>query len=228
VAAHRSAEEVEADRLAVLGPDLGPLFHALDNEVSWLHAKWKEFRELYASSPTVDLLNQTAAFFFRVVQDTLWHDALLQVARLTDPPVTAGKSNLTLRRLPPALPAGSLQGEVEALVSKTLSEAAFARDWRNRRLAHSDLGLALGGAQPLAEASRQHMETVLSSMRNVMNAVNQHHWNSTTAYEHFLSTDNAEALVYHLRVARKAEAKRNDRLNRGIVLSEDWESDDEV
>jgi hypothetical protein len=228
VAAHRWAEEVEADRLAVLGPELGPLFHALDNEVSWLHAKWKEFRELYASSSTVALLNLTAAFFFRVVQDTLWHDALLQVARLTDPLVTAGKSNLTLRRLPPALPAGSLQGEVDALVSKTLSEAAFARDWRNRRLAHSDLGLALGGAQPLAEASRQHMETVLSSMRSVMNAVNQHYWNSTTAYEQFLSTDNAESLVYHLRVARKAEAKRNDRLNRGIVLPEDWEGDDEV
>jgi hypothetical protein len=204
------------------------LFHALDNEVSWLHAKWKEFRELYASSPTVDLLNQTAAFFFRVVQDTLWHDALLQVARLTDPPVTAGKSNLTLRRLPSALPAGSLRDEVDALVSQTLSEAAFARDWRNRRLAHSDLGLALGGAEPLAEASRQHMETVLSSMRSVMNAVNQRYWNSTTAYEHFLSTDNAESLVFRLRVARKAEAKRNERLNSGIVLPEDWESDDEV
>ena len=228
MATHRSAEEVEADRIAILGPELGPLFHALDNEVSWLHAKWKEFRQLYAAPSTVDLLNQTAPFFFRVVQDTLWHDALLQIARLTDPPVSAGKTNLTLRRLPPALPYGPISQEVDALVSKTLSEAAFARDWRNRRLAHGDLGLALGGAQPLAEANHQDMEHALSSMRSVMNAVNGHYWNSTTAYENFLSTDNAKSLIFHLRVARKAEARRNDRLNRGIVLPEDLESDDEV
>jgi hypothetical protein len=231
MAIHRSAQEVEADRIAVLGPDLGPLFHALDNEVCWLHTTWKEFRQLYSSPSTVDLLNQTAPFFFRVVQDALWHDALLQVARLTDPPVSAGKArkaNLTLRRLPAALPPGTLQVEVDALVSKVLSEAAFARDWRNRRLAHRDLGVALGGAQPLAEASRQHIENVLSSMRNVMNALHHHYWNSSTAYDTPISNNNAESLLLHLRVARKAEAKRHDRWNRGVVLPEDLEKDDEV
>ena len=219
---NRTAEEVEADRLAVLGPELGSLFHALDNEVTWLHAKWNEFRELYASQDTVELLNQTAPFFFRVVQDTLWHDAILQVARLTDPPVSVGKPNLTLRRLPEAITIPDLSKEVGDLVARTLTEATFARDWRNRKLAHTDLRLALDdGAEPLAQVSRQHMETVLSCMRDAMNAVNRRYWDSTTAYEVFFSIHNAETLIYFLCAAHKAEAAREDRLRRGIVLSED-------
>src|SRR3990172_1790101 len=139
---HRSPDEVEADRLKVLGPDLGPLFHALDNEVSWIHGKWKEFRRLYAFPKTVELLNGVAPFFFRVVQDTLWHDVLLHVARLTDPPKSMGKPNLTLLRLSDALPTGPLADEVRRMVELAGTKASFARDWRNRHLAHSDLHLA--------------------------------------------------------------------------------------
>ena len=45
-----------------LGATLGPLYHALNKEVTWLHAKWLEYRKLYAESEErVDLLNGTAA-----------------------------------------------------------------------------------------------------------------------------------------------------------------------
>ena len=33
----RSSGELEADRIAKLGAETGRLFHALDNEVVWLH-----------------------------------------------------------------------------------------------------------------------------------------------------------------------------------------------
>ena len=97
----RSSEEVHEEHLRVLGPDLGSLYHVLYNEVTWLHAKWLEYRKLYGHSPErIDLLNQTAAFFFRVVQDVLWEDILLHLARLTGPRKSAGKANLTLLMLP--------------------------------------------------------------------------------------------------------------------------------
>lgn len=226
---HKSAEQVEADHLAALGQGLGPLFHALDNEVGWLHAKWKQYRHLYAAPEAIDVLNEAAGFFFRLMQDMMWEDAVLHVARLTDPPRSMRKDNLTFRRLPAAISEPALAGRVSALVDAAVSDSEFARDWRNRHLAHRDLHLALGSlAEPLALASRQHMETVLASFRSVLNAVNLHYWDSTTAYEEFLAEDDAESLLFHLRAALKVERKRRERWGKGVVLPEDLDPEGEV
>jgi hypothetical protein len=65
-----TAEEVEKHHLSVLGPTAGPVYHALHNDVIWLHAKWLQFRQLYGtSSERLDILNQATGFFFRVVED---------------------------------------------------------------------------------------------------------------------------------------------------------------
>lgn len=229
---HKTADEVEAERLAVLGPELGPLFHALDNEVSWLHAKWKQFRHLYATPETVDLLNEAAGFFFRVVQDMMWEDAVLHVTRLTDPPSTGRKHkkhNLTLLRLPPAIALAELSTRVGGFVAKAEAAAAFARDWRNRHIAHRDLHLALGsGAEPLMAASRSHMETALSHIRDAMNAVNGHYWGSMTDYVRFLAHDDAAALTHNLRAALAARKRKHKRWSEGIYLPEDFKPEDEV
>lgn len=52
--------------------------------------------------------------------------------------------------------------EVARLAAEACSACQFARDWRNPRLAHRDLALALDqGAQPLAGVSRQDVERAL-------------------------------------------------------------------
>src|SRR5213594_2144410 len=101
MARHLTADEVREEHLASMGPHLGPVYNALWNEVAWLHAKWHEYKELYGEKPPrLELLNRASGFFFRIVQDTLWENTLLHLARLTDPAVVAGKSNLTIRALP--------------------------------------------------------------------------------------------------------------------------------
>ena len=101
----------------MLGPVLGPLFHALYDEVTWLHAKWKQYRILFAESPErIELLNGIAGFFFRVIQDVLWEDVVLHIARLTDPSRSFGKDNLTLLRLAGTVQEPALSLEVANLV----------------------------------------------------------------------------------------------------------------
>jgi hypothetical protein len=220
---HRSAEEVEAERLNVLGPQLGPLYHALHNEVSWLHAKWKQYRHLYASADTVDLLNETAGFFFQVVQDVMWSDTMLHIARLTDAPRSAGKDNLTLSRLAGAIEDAALATRVAALVESAKTETAFVRDWRNRHLAHRDLQLALdSGAQPLPAVSHDQMERALAALRSVMNEIQLQYWDSTTAYEFFVARSDAESLTYYLSEAVKAEREQRARWSRGEARPEDF------
>jgi hypothetical protein len=60
--------------------------------------KWGEYVELFGTKPSrIDLRNRAAGGFFRVVQDGLWEDVLLHVARLTDAPRSGGRANLTIR-----------------------------------------------------------------------------------------------------------------------------------
>ena len=114
----RSAEQTRAEHDRVLGSTLGPLYSALCNEVTWVHAKWMQFRILFADSPErIDLLNQVAGFFFRMIQDVLWEDVILHLARLTDPPQSGpGKHNLTLKRRPDAISDQALSVEIAKLV----------------------------------------------------------------------------------------------------------------
>ena len=41
-----------------MGPELGSLYHELEEEVDWLQQKWNEFRELFAKgAERIELLN---------------------------------------------------------------------------------------------------------------------------------------------------------------------------
>src|SRR3990172_5145349 len=110
-------EEVRQQHLDLMGEELGSLYHALWNELAWLYAKWGEYVEMFGTkSSRIELVNQAAGHFFRVVQDSLWEDTLLHIARLTDPPKSRGKDNLTIRRLPGLIHQADLKKNVTALV----------------------------------------------------------------------------------------------------------------
>lgn len=222
---NKSGEEVEHEHLQAFGPTLGPVYHALYKEVTWLHAKWLEYRKLYAQSEKrIDLLNGTASFFFGLVQDVLWKDVLLHIARLTDPPKQGQFENLTLRRLPDDVPDQYLADELCKLVEDALDWSQFARQWRDKRYAHIDLSLAIDvKAAALPGVSRQNVEDALSSFRRILNRLHVSYLDGEVAYEHFLTNEDADALVYHLAVAARYEERQRERLIEGKPLPEDLE-----
>jgi len=230
IGCHQSIEEVEQEHLQAFGATLGPLYHALHNEVSWLHAKWLEYRKLYAQSEKrIDLLNDTAAFLFRVVQDVLWEDVLLHIARLADPPKQGQFENLTLFRLPESVTDRGLADELRSLVANARDRSQFARQWRNKRLAHRDLSLATDvKAAPLPGVSRQHVEEALTTFRRILNRLRVWYLNEEVAYEHFLTHEDADALVHHVAVAARLEERQRERFRQGNPLPEDLEPPPEV
>ena len=230
MAQHQSAEDVEKEHLEAFGPTLGPLYHALQTELTWLHAKWLEHRKLYAhSEKRIDLLNETAAYFFRIVQDVLWQDVLLHITRLTAPPRQGHFENLTIRRLPEAVAATKLARDLRGLIEDAQERSVFAREWRNRSLAHQELSLALDGrAQPLPGASRQKIEEALESLRKVMNRVYSSYLPGEIVYTDVLTHDDASDLVHSLAVARWYESRQLERFQRGETLPEDFEGPPEV
>lgn len=150
-----------------------PLFH----DVCHLHRKWKLFCDLYAAGEKViELLNESAPGFFRICQDSLRDDILLGICRLTDQKQTFGKDNLTLDSLVASIDTAEyseLRKTLERLFSDARLKSTFARDQRNKRIAHTDLFTKLE-VSILSVSTKKHIEEALQSIRDVMNAVELH------------------------------------------------------
>jgi AbiU2 len=206
----RTAAEAKIYNIEVMGNDLGELYDALWQQLAGLYRKWEEYVVLFGtSSERIELLNSAAPEFFRVVQDSLFEDVLLHLARLTDKSETSGKPNLTILRLPKAISRQSAREAAEVAVAEGVRATSFCRDWRNRHIAHRDLDLAYGtGAKSLLPASREKVALALKALSDVLNIVAQHYLDSTTFFELGGSLRGAESLLRILEDGVKAREFR--------------------
>lgn len=187
---------VQSRYQTAMGADLGSLYLALLEDLLWLHDKWEQFSKLYShSDERVALLNRAAGYFFSVIEEVQWQDIVLHLARLTDPPQTFGKHNLSLRALPALITDSSFKVAVGTLLATVETQTAFAREWRNRQLAHTDRALALQqSARALPTVNRGQISAALAAMRDLLNALELKYCDGTMVYEMPAGWD-AEALV---------------------------------
>jgi len=186
---------------AVFGDHAGFVYRSLENEHFWLRLKWQEFTTLFKSRGRVEILDAAAPDFFGMLQDALSDDILMHIARLTDPAQSynsKAKANLTVQVLPGLLP--NAPAQLTNLVAAAVANAEFARDWRNRRLAHRDLAVALGtSARTLAPATRDSINRAVDSLHDIVAEVSAHYFNAHLASEVVEAPGGAEALLYVLR-----------------------------
>ena len=184
--------------------EIRSLYESLDAEVSFVHAKWKLYRQLYGTSDErIDLLNRTAGYFFGVVQQPLYEDVAISLCRLTDPASGfGGKENRSLEQLVDQLALLRYERLCELLrsdLSETKGHCEPFRNWRNKRIAHSDLPTALKvSADPLPGLSRDMVETALTTVRRFMNHFNEGLKGHHTGYEHVWLQSDGDQLVYIL------------------------------
>ena len=216
MAESQTPEQVRDEIVKAMPAPLGEIYHALHDELVWLHLKWNDFRRLYAAEQAqIDLLNAAAPAFFSDLRRMMWEDVLLHLCRITDPPRSAGHDTLTLRRLPELIPDAAVRDSVQKLVDDANQKTKFARDWRNRRLAHEELPpLADAPARPLATASRQHVEDALEPMRAAMNTISRHYLKSTFMYAGSIEAlGGVESLLSRLKKGLDVERAARDALH---------------
>ncbi len=226
---YQTPVDVKKRRVEAMGEELGLLFHELWQEVALLRIEWGEFIELFGEKPgRVDLMNEAAPAFFTMVQRLLWEETLLSITRLTDPPSSVGKDNLTIRRLASCIDHGATAEAVTGFTDEAVKAAEFCRDWRNRRIAHRDLALATRKetAAPLEPANRVKVEAVLSAIERALNAASRHYLDATTAFDLGSRKGGAEWMLWILRLGVKAKAERRARHERGELTSEDLHYED--
>lgn len=226
-----TADEAKSSNIEKMGKPLGEIYSALWQEVALIHVRWNEYTALFGTNPKrIDVLNEAAPYFFRMLQDELWDTTLLNLARLTDPARSPGKDvrkNLSLNSMVDLINDDTLKIEIDALLVKASELTSFARDWRNRRIAHRDLKLAL--EQPttaLATGSRAQVTEALNAIEKVMNAVSGHYLASETPFGFARPLGGALSLLETIDNGLHFEAGRQKRLENGVLLAEDFRQND--
>lgn len=208
--------------------NISEIFEELKIEVTWLHARWIMYRQLFAHAPKrIDLLNECASTFFYTIQDVLIGDVQIALSKLTDPARNRANENLSLEQLQERVEKQgepSLQDVLRQILDELKQKCAPFRTWRNKRLAHLDLTTAMKSMpNPLPGVSRKMVEEALEIVRKYLNAIQIHYDKSETGYEHFImTTTDGEALISMLKYGLRYEQLIQERK---ITLN-DWEESD--
>ena len=212
-----TAEEIEQKYIHCMGKNLGEIFYAIWQEIASLSNKWNEYVTLFGTKPSrIDILNNSAPSFFRIVQDTLWENIILHIAKVSDPVKSCGKDNLTIQKFTEFI-ADPGKVEIRTLINNAITKTDFCRDWRNRRIAHLDLNLAIDKEViPLESAIRQKIKDALDSIFEVLNAISRLYSVPTCKFEYSIpSTGNAMSLLYILCYGLEHKKERQARKKRG-------------
>ncbi|MXW65943.1 MAG: hypothetical protein F4Z72_02860 [Gemmatimonadales bacterium] len=136
----RDSEDIRREYEQKLGQEFGGLFWHLWND--WANARlaYKEFDELFGEAHSARPLAAMAPLFTGDILRTLARSLILDISRLTDPPGSGQRRNITIHAIPTHI-AGHvlLLREVKGLIDVADDKATFARTMRDKQLAHRDL-----------------------------------------------------------------------------------------
>ena len=155
---------------------LGDKFGAIVNGVSydWANGlvRLNEYRALFGDPANIEFINTFSGPFMSDVQQGFRRDLLLHITRLTDPVESGGKQNITVRRLPDFRDDQKLLARVESFAATATKNAESARDWRNQRISHSDLNLAIDpDAKSLDPTTLASIQSVLDAVHAALDAI---------------------------------------------------------
>ena len=205
-----------------MSPDLTDIYEALKQQLLWIIHKWSIYVELFSEKETVDLLNSVSPPTFRTVQDALFADTVMTLARMSDPPRSAGKDNLSFQRLKNIVSnefPGRIATSCSTLVDAFVAQCDPLRDLRNRQLAHSDLHLSLGvNSDPLPGISRKAIRSVLDCAVEILNQIAGDVLDSHILFWEIDQSFTVEGLVIALNLAKESRLKQlSDRHGAGRV-----------
>ncbi len=192
-------------------PLIKEVFENLRYEVTWLHAKWAIYSQLFCcGEEQLSFLDSMASGFFVIVRDSLENELIVGLCRLTDPATTGRRKNLTLARLAETLKETDIATDFQSRFQKIDQACSPLREWRNRRLAHSDFPTALGQSR-LPEVAWETIDSALARVGGLMNLVQGHFLDSEFDYRSFTNLNDGEEVVFYLKEARQHEEEEKSR-----------------
>jgi AbiU2 len=189
-----------------LPEDVRGIYMDLCQDVASLHAKWGLYLDLFSTAEATTLLSQIAPGTFQIVEESLRTDILMLICRLSDPPQSCGKDNLSMAVL--ARQFAYVEGLGE-LVTRLREECEPVRLYRDKRIAHNDLRSALNPKDNLlGKIGRQRLDKILTLAAEILRCVLRRVVANADLGFHFELMGSGRDLLYWLEVARQHEAER--------------------
>ncbi len=146
-------------------------FVAFRAECIWLRDCYNTFTTLFDEDDTRKLLEQSAVIFFGDLNRILQEYCYLQVCKITDPPKTGGRVNLTVEAMNLALgPAGLLTPEIKQHAAAMMRYRGFIKAPRNRLISHLDAKTVLKGDE-IGGHDAHEVTTFFEAMQNYCDEV---------------------------------------------------------
>ena len=167
------SDELKRDHQEKLGKKFGAIFHGVSCDWANGLVRLNEYKALFDPAH-IKFVSTFSGPFMRDVQQLFWRDLVLHITRLTDP-VASGKGkkwNITVLGLPDCCDDLKLRARVRYFAETAVSNAQFARAWRDKCISHSDLNLATDpDAEPLAPATLASAQSVLDAVHAALDAI---------------------------------------------------------
>ena len=115
-------------------------FLTFRDQCVWLQTCYNTYRALYESgADTQGLLTRSASRFFHDLNTILIEYVLLQISKITDPPESQGRENLTVSNINRQLQAaGLLTQEITDASTAIMRYRELIKESRNRVISHQD------------------------------------------------------------------------------------------
>ncbi len=199
------------DKNSKMPDDVGVVYDGLYRELSWFKRTLDVLYGLYVDKPdTVAILNDIAPDFFGFLQTTLIDSLIVSLSRMTDNESDGKNKNLSFKRLFALIDAqshGILRQNVENGLSELRLYSQAAREHRNKRVAHSDLAVALK-SQSLPDLLIVDFRKSLEVAHETLNYVLRHFDNCQYSHSVAPAPGGYESLLFAVR--RAHEYKQGD------------------
>jgi hypothetical protein len=152
--------------------DLKKAFLAFRDQCIWLQTCFNTFSALYESDETTNqVLSRSAPLFFYDLNLILIEYCLLQVCKLTDPPRSFGRDNLTVKHINELLKAeNKLTPDIAAASDGLAHYRSLIKESRNWLISHADKRAVLAGL-PIGAHSKGEVDAFFANLYRYVDAV---------------------------------------------------------
>jgi hypothetical protein len=202
-----NTDEMLRNDIAVLGGGYGTAFYHFRQHLWQVSSQWDRYEALYGSHERVIILNEISGSFWAALQGLLHEHVLLGLCRLTDPATQGKFKNLSvasLLQLDPTEDKEDLKDRVATAVQAT----AFARTWRDKRIAHNDMGHVTGELNEIEASTGLKVAAAHIAIHDVMRWVLGRYFDGDA---HLPTLGDQDANLVMIALAEAAAIKKETR-----------------
>jgi len=188
----------------------------LCQDVTSLQSKWSLYLKLFSNQEDTMLLSELALGFFQVIEESLRNDMAMAICRLSDPPKSMGKDNLSLRTL---VEQYDECASVSDLLKDFVAVCEPIRQYRNKRVGHNDLNTTINAKENLLPGiGRNQIDSILQLAGAILNAIYQQFVDGELYFMPF-QIGGADDIIHWLKIAREYEDARRIALRKSMTGS---------